>query len=70
MKNNYFKKIVTGIFAAGLSVFALTACTNNTLGQTTGSAGSENKVYRTLDEIKESPQYFSTIQRQIVLRSS
>ena len=54
MKNNYFKKIVTGIFAAGLSVFALTACTNNALGQTTGSAGSENKVYRTLDEIKES----------------
>ena len=54
MKNNYFKKIVTGIFAAGLSVFALTACTNNALGQTTGSAGNENKVYRTLDEIKES----------------
>ena len=56
MKKNLFKKIVTGILAAGLSLSALTACTDkNAGGAVTGNEGNnENRVYRTLDEIKES----------------
>ena len=45
MKKNFLKKLVTGILAATLGVTALAGC---------GSAKTADKVYRTLDEIKDS----------------
>ena len=55
MKKN-FGKIVTGILTAGLAIAAFTGCTNTAAGGNTVSVADANaaKVYRTLDEIKES----------------
>ena len=56
MKNTIVKKLVTGIVTASLSVLALTGCA--TSGAATGAApesgvAGAQKVFRTLDEIKE-----------------
>ena len=57
MKKNLIKKIITGIAATSLSVALLTGC-GNAQGASAGASGtetagdSEDRVYRTLDEIK------------------
>lgn len=48
MKKNFLKKLVTGVLAATLGVTALAGCGS------TKSADKSDKVYRTLDEIKNS----------------
>ena len=48
MKKNFLKKLVTGVLAATLGVTALAGCGS------TKSADKSDKVYRTLDEIKDS----------------
>ena len=56
MKNTIVKKLVTGIVTASLSVLALTGCaTSGTATQAAPEAGvaGAQKVFRTLDEIKE-----------------
>ncbi len=55
MKKN-FGKILTGILTAGLAIASFTGCANTASGGNTVSTAEANaaKVYRTLDEIKES----------------
>ena len=55
MKKN-FGKILTGILTAGLAIASFTGCANIASGGNTVSTAEANatKVYRTLDEIKES----------------
>ncbi|MBR4413661.1 MAG: transporter substrate-binding domain-containing protein, partial [Lachnospiraceae bacterium] len=55
MKKN-FGKIVTGILTAGLAFATFTGCANTAAGGSTVSVANAEaaKVYRTLDEIKES----------------
>ena len=56
MKKGIIKTLFTGILTAGLSLGALTGCTNDGADVTQANASNEepaNKVYRTLDEIKE-----------------
>ena len=56
MKKGIIKTLFTGILTAGLSLGALTGCTNDGADVTQANAsGAEpaSKVYRTLDEIKE-----------------
>lgn len=53
MKKN-FGKIVTGILTAGLAFATFTGCANTAAGGNTVSVAEAAKVYRTLDEIKES----------------
>ena len=56
MKNTIVKKLVTGIVTASLSVLALTGCaTSGAATQAAPEAGvaGAQKVFRTLDEIKE-----------------
>ena len=48
MKKNFLKKLVTGILAATLGVTALAGCGS------AKTADKGDKVYRTLDEIKDS----------------
>ena len=48
MKKNFLKKLVTGILAATLGVTALAGCGS------AKTADKSDKVYRTLDEIKDS----------------
>ena len=57
MKKNFLGKVLTGLFAAGLTVASLTGCANTAAGGNGNNANTANdtaKVYRTLDEIKES----------------
>ena len=59
MKKNLIKKLITGIAAATLGAILLTGCGSTAAtsaeGSSTETAGdSEDRVYRTLDEIKES----------------
>lgn len=55
MKKNLFKKLATGILATTLGIASLTGCgAQKTQAQATEQADAGNKVYRTLDEIKES----------------
>lgn len=51
MKKNFVKKLVTGILAATLGVTALAGCGSS---KTADQADGGDKVYRTLDEIKDS----------------
>ena len=55
MKKN-FGKILTGILTAGLAIASFTGCANTASGGNTvnGTEANATKVYRTLDEIKES----------------
>ena len=55
MKKN-FGKILTGILTAGLAIASFTGCANTASGGNIVSTAEANatKVYRTLDEIKES----------------
>jgi YaeC family lipoprotein len=55
MKKN-FGKILTGILTAGLAIASFTGCANTASGGNTVNTAEANatKVYRTLDEIKES----------------
>ncbi|SDJ18429.1 lipoprotein, YaeC family [Lachnospiraceae bacterium G41] len=55
MKKN-FGKILTGILTAGLAIASFTGCANTASGGNTVNVTEANatKVYRTLDEIKES----------------
>ena len=55
MKKN-FGKILTGILTAGLAIASFTGCANTASGGNTVNTVEANatKVYRTLDEIKES----------------
>lgn len=55
MKKN-FGKILTGILTAGLAIASFTGCVNTASGGNTVNVTEANatKVYRTLDEIKES----------------
>ena len=55
MKKN-FGKVLTGILTAGLVFASFTGCANTAAGGNTAGAAGANaaKVYRTLDEIKES----------------
>ena len=52
MKKNLIGKLAAGIFALALGAASLTGCTANKANAKTDAA--EKKVYRTLDEIKES----------------
>ncbi len=57
MKNNLLKKLISGFLTIGVIASAITGCgsagsTDQAAGA--GSAKAENRVYRTLDEIKES----------------
>ena len=52
MKKNLIGKIAAGIFALALGAASLTGCTADKANAQTDAA--EKKVYRTLDEIKES----------------
>ena len=52
MKKNLIGKLAAGIFALALGAASLTGCTANKANAQTDAA--EKKVYRTLDEIKES----------------
>ena len=57
MKKNFLGKVLTGLFAAGLTVASLTGCANTAAGGNGNNVSTPNetaKVYRTLDEIKES----------------
>ncbi len=59
MKKKLIGKIVTGIFALALGAVSLAGCgANKTVsaagGTSAGASPSEKKIYRTLDEIKES----------------
>ena len=57
MKKNFLGKLVTGLFAAGLTVASLTGCANTAAGGNGKNVSTPNEtanVYRTLDEIKES----------------
>ena len=54
-KANIFKKIASGLLIAGLGVSTLAGCQNGaTVNVDNSNGNNENKVYRTLDEIKES----------------
>ncbi len=56
MKNGIIKTLFTGILTAGLSIGALTGCTDKGSDvREANASGAEpaNRVYRTLDEIKE-----------------
>ena len=55
MKKN-FGKILTGILTAGLAIASFTGCANTASGGNTVNTAEPNaaKVYRRLDEIKES----------------
>ncbi len=57
MKKNLFGKVLTGLLTVGLTIASLTGCAGKTTAaDNTGAAvaNSADKVYRTLDEIKES----------------
>lgn len=51
MKNNFWKKLITGIAVTSLGLVTLTGCGGAKDGTVTNA---ENQVYRTLDQIKES----------------
>lgn len=53
MKKNIFKKLITGILAVSLGVASLTGCGAEKEKEQVNASASD-KVYRTLDEIKES----------------
>lgn len=53
MKKNIFKKLITGILAVSLGVASLTGCGAEKEKEQV-NASTSDKVYRTLDEIKES----------------
>ena len=54
MKKGIIKTLFAGILTAGLSIGALAGCTDDGSAAIVNeaNAGAENKVYRTLDEIK------------------
>ncbi len=64
MKKKLFKKVVASVSAAALGVAALAGCgssseqpaakADSTASEASAQTGDENKIYRTLDEIKES----------------
>jgi len=61
MKNNLFKKIITGVVAASLSLLTLAGCSSTKTDDTAAATGAANntanaekQVYRSLDQIKES----------------
>lgn len=51
MKNHFFKKLITGVLTAGLGLALLTGCGAE---KSQEQADTDGRIYRTLDEIKES----------------
>jgi len=54
MKKNFIKKVLASVLALSLGVASLTGCGSTESKNQSESQSTENKVYRTLDEIKSS----------------
>lgn len=54
MKKNIFRKLVTGALTLGVGISVLTGCGQTQTQEADNTTDAPNKVYRTIDEIKDS----------------
>ncbi len=54
MKKNIFRKLVTGALTLGVGISVLTGCGQTQTQEADNTTDAPNKVYRTVDEIKDS----------------